>query len=152
MNDSATPALGLPISRASRWLARSVPFVLGLVTFGLVLLTSQTVFPFLSNNHDEGVYLFHARMIESGKLWVEPPAHGDFFNAWFLISDGHKLYPKYVPVFPAVLAAADILFKDMRVALALIGAATVVVFYLVAQEMYRRRVALLSSIFLIFSP
>ncbi len=152
MDESASTTVELPASRTGRWLVRTVPFVLGVIAFGLVLLTSQTIFPYLSNNHDEGVYLFHARMLEQGKLWMEPPAHGEFFNAWFIVNDGHKVYPKYSPVFPALLTAADIMFKDMRVALALIGAGVVVAFYFVGLELYRRPVALLGGIFLMFSP
>ncbi len=142
----------LPASRTGRWLVRTVPLVLGVVTFGLVLLTSQTIFPYLSNNHDEGVYVFHARILEQGKLWLDPPPQSEFFNAWFIVNDGHKVYPKYSPVFPALLAAADILFKDMRMALALIGAGVVVALYFVGLELYRRPVALLGGIFLMFTP
>ncbi|MEK7281222.1 MAG: glycosyltransferase family 39 protein, partial [Chloroflexota bacterium] len=128
------------------------PLSLGIVTLGLVLLTSQTIFPYLSNNHDESAYLFHARMLEQGKLWGETQASSEFFDGWLIVRDRNKIFSRYAPVFPGLLAASDILFKNMRVALALIGAGTVVTLYLVALELYRRPVALLASIFLMFSP
>ncbi|MBI4308663.1 MAG: glycosyltransferase family 39 protein [Chloroflexi bacterium] len=157
MNDSVKTshtslAMARPEARSARWLGRTAPVLLGVLTFALVSLISRAVFPYLSNNHDEGVYIFHARLLEQGKLWAEASPFSESFRAWFIIDDGRKVYSKYAPVFPALLAAADVLFKDMRVVLALIGAGTVVAFYLVAQEMYRRHAALLASIFLVLSP
>ncbi|MDO8531251.1 MAG: glycosyltransferase family 39 protein [Dehalococcoidia bacterium] len=138
-----------------KWAAllwRVTPVVLGLAAFFIVLLVSHTVFPYLSTDHDEGAYIFHAQMLENGKLWIEPGPFSEFFNAWLIVNDGSKIYPIHSPIFPAILAVFNGLFKDMRVALAFIAAAAVIAQYFVVLELYNRPVALVAALFLMLSP
>ncbi|MFC6963074.1 hypothetical protein ACFQL7_05590 [Halocatena marina] len=63
----------------------------------VVYVIGHEVFPYLSVNHDEGVYLQQANLLLQGKLWLTADL-SKVFQPWFFIRDGKRLYPKYTPV------------------------------------------------------
>ncbi len=117
------------------------------------LIGSRVVFPYLSNNHDEAVYLLQANAIEHGHLFPRAARDPEAFLPWLSVQRGHTFVPKYAPVYPGILAAARWLFTSERVALGFIAAGVVVVTYLLATELLDdRRQAALASVFMLLTP
>ncbi|WP_276261407.1 ArnT family glycosyltransferase [Haloglomus litoreum] len=115
-----------------------------------VLLLSHRVFPHLSTNHDEGVYLQQAAMLLDGQLVLRPPVDLTF-RPWFFVKAGPELYPKYTPVTAAVFAVGMAL-GDPRLSLAAVAAALVALTYAVGAEAFDRRTAVLGAALVAASP
>ncbi len=114
---------------------------------------SRFVFPFLSNDHDEAVYLLQANALEHGHLFPRASASPDAFLPWLTVQEGHHFVPKYAPVFPAMLAIGKWVFTSERAALGLIAAGVIVMTYLLATEILDdRRQAALASVFMLVTP
>ena len=134
-------------------LLRAMPLAgIALAAFAAVVLISTYVFPYYSTNNDEAVYRFQARMLAQGKLYLPANSLSEHFNSFYIINDGQRVYPKYVPAFAIPLALSQLVFGDMRFALGLLAAVAVIAIFLVAEEMYRRPVAVLAALFLALSP
>ncbi|WP_049999266.1 DUF7846 domain-containing protein [Halococcus sediminicola] len=123
----------------------------------VVWTLSTTVFPYLSLNHDEGVYLQQAGMLLDGQLFLEPPAP-EAFRPWFFVESERGLYPKYAPVSAAMFAVGRFL-GEYRLALVTIAAANVSLLSLVVAETFRhegrrfaRATGLLAGALLFLSP
>jgi len=117
------------------------------------LVGSRVVFPLLTNDHDEAVYLLQANAIEHGHLWGGGGADPAAFVPWLTAQHGHHFVPKYAPAFPTMLAIGRWVFGTERAALALIAAGVILVTYLVATEILERRDhAALASVFLLLTP
>jgi glucose/arabinose dehydrogenase len=126
---------------------------LGFLAFLWAISTSLLLFPYYSNDHDEPVYVLQAQTLLQGKLFLPADEFSKFFRPFFFINDGERIFSKYPPVYPALLALGQLLFGSMRVTLGLVAAATVIAFYLLAQELYPdRRTALKSAVVLLLSP
>jgi len=123
---------------------------LALVAGAVVLLVSYRVFPYLSTNHDEGVYLQQAAMLLEGQLVIRPPVDVTF-RPWFFVKSGAELYPKYTPVTAAVFAVGMAL-GDPRLSLAAVAAALVALTYAVGAEAFDRRTGLLGAGLVALSP
>jgi hypothetical protein len=123
---------------------------LALAASVVVLLLSYRVFPYLSTNHDEGVYLQQAAMLLEGQLVVRPPVDVAF-RPWFFVKSGAELYPKYTPVTAAVFAVGMVL-GDPRLSLAAVAAVLVALTYAVGAEAFDRRTGLLGAGLVAMSP
>jgi hypothetical protein len=111
------------------------------------------LFPYLSNNHDEAVYLLQANAIEHGHLFPRAGAQPEAFLPWLSAQDGHVFIPKYAPVFPTMLAIGKWVFTTERMSIALIAAGIIVMTYLLASEILDNgRHAVLASVFMLCSP
>ncbi len=148
-----------PLSTAARWVERlgARPRLLVAVAAGLAaawsIVASLAVFPFLSNNHDEGVYLLQADAIGHGHLFPRAPAHAAAFLPWFTARSGHRFVPKYSPVHASVLALGKLLLGSERAAIGLVAAGVIVATYLLGVEVLGdRRHAALASVFVLLSP
>ena len=117
----------------------------------VVALVSSRVFPYHSSNHDEGVYLQHAEMLLSGRLRMRAGELVDAFRPWFFVADGGTMYPKYTPVTGVVFAAGEAVYS-YRAALVVVAAVNVLLVYAVASEAFDRRIGVLASAALLFSP
>ena len=129
--------------------------VIAVATFAFVwaIVGSSLLFPFLTNNHDEAVYLLQANYLLEGKLYFTSNEFRDFFSSWFFVDDGEKVFSKYMPVHAALLAFGQLVFGSMRVTLGCVAAANVILFYLLAKECYQRpRLALLATVLFTLSP
>lgn len=118
------------------------------------IVGSARVFPNLTRNADEVVWLAQAEVLESGALTAPAPSRdARSFEPWFAsIRDGRYVY-RYPPLFPALLAASDIAIGTPRVALGAVSAWAVLSVYLLAAEMLRRRgPALLAAVLVGTSP
>ena len=118
------------------------------------MFVSGSVFPYLSQNSDEGAYLAQASALRSGQLVPLAPDHfADRFLPWFaVLRDGHFVY-KYAPVHAALLAAVPDLLGGPRLALGLIAAAAAVLTVMLARELgVGRRGAWVAGAVFVCSP
>lgn len=115
-----------------------------------VWVVANTVFPYHSLNHDEGVYLQQAAMLLDGKVWLQPPIDG-LFRPWFFIESENGLYSKYAPV-PAAMFAVGELLGGYRLALVGIGGGILLLTAAVVREVFDARAGLLAAIFVGLSP
>ena len=121
------------------------------VTAGvLVFVLSHRVFPYLSTNHDEAVYLQQAELLLQGQLVLRPPV-AEAFEPWFFVESGPELYPKYTPVTAAVFAVGMAL-GDPALSQAVVGAGLVALTYAVGTEAFDRRTALFGAGLVAVSP
>jgi hypothetical protein len=117
------------------------------------VVASVAIFPHLSDNNDEAVYLLQAENLRGGNLFPHAPAPVESFRPWLHAIDGDRLIPKYTPVHAAMLAVGRTLTGSYRGALALLAAGTVLAGYLLAREVLgSRRQAALATGFLVASP
>ena len=95
---------------------------------------SALVFPYLSQNSDEGAYLTQASALRGGNLVPDAPQSlPQLFQPWFsVLRDGHFVF-KYAPVHPASLAVVPQALGGTRTALGLIAAATVLLVVVLAR-------------------
>jgi hypothetical protein len=129
-------------------LAAGLAVLAGIVVFA----TAETLFPYHSSNHDEGVYLQQASMLLAGQLELYAGSLADAFHPWFFIEDGGRLYPKYTPVPAAMYAVSMALFGEPRVTLAVVAAANAALVYRLGSLAFDRRVGLVASVVYAVSP
>ena len=112
------------------------------------------MFPQLSANSDEGIYLLQADALASGNLAPPAPAvEPEAYLPWFAVLRDDSYVLKYTPVHAAALAAADVAFGRPRAALAVLAAANVLLVIALARELgARRRSALLAGAIFLCSP
>jgi hypothetical protein len=147
---------GSGVRAAALWLwnrPRAIVSTCSVVAGVWAVTGSQALFPYLSNNHDEAVYLLQANAIEHGHLFPRAGANPEAFLPWLTAQEGHRFVPKYAPVFPTILAIGHWVFRSERAALALIAAGVIVMTYLLATEILEdRRHAALASVFMLLTP
>ena len=113
---------------------------------------SQRVFPYLSDDHDEGIYLLQAEALLHGHLFPPAPRQADAFLPWLSVLSEGRFVVKYTPVHASIVAVGMAL-GSARWSLGLIAAAVVVLTYLLAREVLEdRRAAVLATVFLTLSP
>jgi hypothetical protein len=123
-----------------------------LISFSIIVLLNQFVFPYYSSNHDEGVYIFQMKMLAQGDIYLKSNNYSDFFNAYFVINDGEKLYGKYTPVHPLILSIFYILFGDVRLAIGFLAALNIILLYFISMEIYDSDTAKIATIICLSSP
>ena len=144
--------LRLPPDRVGRQ-AVAVVAVLALAAGLWALIGSQLVFPYLSDDHDEGLYLLQATALADGHLFPPAPEQADAFRPWLSVISGDRYVLKYSPVHASILALGILLADSARFSLALIAAGIVVLSYCLAREVLgERRLAAIASAFLALSP
>ena len=109
--------------------------MLAVLSFALSLIVADWLFPLLSANNDEAVYLFQARVYRSGHLTLPAAEYRDFFRPWMSSEHDQRLVLVFQPVFPAVLALSDLVFGSMRIALAAIAGGSVILVYALGREL-----------------
>lgn len=114
---------------------------------------SRWLFPLLSRNHDEAVYLYQADALGSGYLFPPAPEPQTAYQPWFGWPVGDHYVLKYTPVHASLIALGMAIFDDERAALGLISAWVVAMTYLLGTEVARsHRTGLLGAFFVIVSP
>ena len=113
----------------------SMVVVLAISSFVLSLVVADQLFPFMSANNDEAVYLFQARIFRTGHLTLPADDYRDFFRPWMSAEHDQQLVLVFQPVFPALLALSDLVFGSMRVALGLIAGGSVLLVYALGREL-----------------
>ncbi|MGH2733236.1 MAG: hypothetical protein ACRDJG_09930 [Actinomycetota bacterium] len=118
---------------------------------------SVLIFPHLSDNNDEAVYLLQADALRQGRLFPQVPPEGgesaEAFRPWFTVQRGDHFVPKYTPGHAGIIALARVVVGSERAALAIIAAGVVVSGYLLAREtLGHRGQAFVAGAFLALSP
>ncbi len=145
----ATSTEPSPARRGGRWIVAGAALGAGV----WALIGSQLVFPHLSDDHDEGLYLLQATALADGDLFPAAPEQADAFRPWLSVLDGDRYVLKYTPVHAAILAVGIRLAGTARFSLALVAAGVVLLSYALAKEVLgERRVAALAAVFLAVSP
>lgn len=116
----------------------------------VVYVIGHEVFPYLSVNHDEGVYLQQANLLLQGKLWLTADL-SKVFQPWFFIQDGKRLYPKYTPV-AAGLFTPGLALGIPRLALSVIAAGNVAFVGLIGREVFDRPTGVLAAGMTLLTP
>jgi hypothetical protein len=132
----ATAVVAIPMLAAALW----------------AIAGSRVVFPHLSVNHDEPVYLLQADALRHGHLTLRATHEPSAFTPWLVGQRGHRFVFKYTPVHAALLAASEVVFGTPRMALGLIAAAAALVTYLLAREFADRRHALIATWAFVLCP
>jgi dolichyl-phosphate-mannose-protein mannosyltransferase len=152
VNPEQPPAEARP---ARRWRA-ALPWPVLAAAGGAGLVAAavaRLVFPALSINNDEAVYLLQADALAHGSLFPRAPEPLSAFTPWFTVAhEGHYL-PKYTPFFPALLALSKVLTGGTAAALVLVAASIPIVAYLLAREVAaERRTAVAAALLVAGSP
>ncbi|HWC12027.1 MAG TPA: glycosyltransferase family 39 protein [Acidimicrobiales bacterium] len=144
------------VGAVAGWLGRratAVVVVLALAAGVWAVAGSQLIFPYLSDDHDEGLYLYQADALAHGHLFPPAPRHPDAFLPWLSVLSEGRFILKYTPVHASFLAAAMELTGTPRAALGFVAAGLVLLTYALAREVLGdRRPALVASLFLALSP
>ena len=99
--------------------------LLAIVAGCWAVVASLWLFPVLSANSDEGIYLLQAESIAAGDLHPPQldPEVSESFRPWFGVERNDHYLLKYTPVYAATLALSIWLFGTPLVALGLTAAA-----------------------------
>ena len=96
--------------------------IVGIIGFAQGWVTTTLLAPLWSSNADEGVYLDQATLLGGGHVNVRVPIElGEFVRPWFAAWTDRGLVYKYPPVWPTVIAAAQLL-GDWKLAAGVAGA------------------------------
>ena len=79
------------------------------VAFGLSLVVQQLVYPSLSWNRDEPVYLWHVEVLRAGQLAAPDGGHPDLFQPWLSAARDGELFSQYTLGWPLVLVLGSLL-------------------------------------------
>ncbi len=120
------------------------PLLLFLVALASAALVSTVVFERLPHVEDEVSYLFQAKVFAQGKLYAATPSHPDAFHVPFIIDYEGRRFTKYPPG-QALILSAGVLLGCPWLVNPFFGALSIVVIYLLGQELYGRSTALLAA-------
>lgn len=125
--------------------------IIAMISFLTVMAINHFIFPYYSNNHDEGVYIFQAKMLAEGKIYLNSDEYSDFFNTWFFINDDNKLYSRYTPVHSLIICVF-ILLGNMGLTIGVMAGLNIIFLYFIAKEIYDKDTAKIVSIICLSSP
>ncbi len=120
------------------------PTLFFLVALVSVALISSLVFERLPHVEDEVAYLFQAKIFAQGKLYAVTPPHPEAFHVPFIIDHEGRRFAKYPPGHALLLSLGVLLGRPWLVN-PFFGALSIVVIYLLGQELYGPSTALLAA-------
>ena len=127
--------------------------VLALLAGAVAVWAHQHVFPAMSWNRDEPVYLWNVEVLRHGQLTATDGGHPELFLPWLSAAQDGTMFTQYTPGWPAVLLVARLLTGTAASALPVGAALAVVGTYALGFELtQRRRVAVLAGALLVASP
>ncbi len=132
--------------------ATAATLLVALLAAALVLLVGREVFAHLSANHDEGVYLQQAALLADGRLALEAGDLADAVRPWFFVEDGGRLYGKYQPGVPLLLAVGLATVGSVGPVLALVAAGLVLTTAGLAREAFDRWTGVAAAALLVTAP
>lgn len=150
------PAIGsdamprLPsVERRQHWPA----VVLALIAGAIALWARWRIFPNLSWNRDEAVYLWHVDILRAGQLTSTDGGHPELFLPWLSASQDGVLFSQYTLGWPLVLLTADLLTGSADAALGFGAALAVLGTYAFAWELTRNRaICIGAAVVMVASP
>ncbi len=135
------------------WVWIGLVALMALAALVASLVLSGWLFPTFSANNDEPGYAYQARLLLDGRLTLPADVYEPFFRPWISGRIGDRLVPVFPPVWPAVLAASELLSGSMRPAAALTAAVAIVLVVLFAREVTGDRwLAVLAGALVLASP
>jgi 4-amino-4-deoxy-L-arabinose transferase-like glycosyltransferase len=127
--------------------------VLGLVAVAISLVTRHLLFPALSWNRDEPVYLWQMETLRAGRFTTPDGGFPEFFHPWLSAARDGALFSHFTLGWPLALLAGDVLFGTPDAALALGALLTVLGTYALARELTRDHgLSLLAAVVMTASP
>ncbi|MBI2864903.1 MAG: glycosyltransferase family 39 protein, partial [Chloroflexi bacterium] len=142
-NDSASQVAIATRSRHSITIAVALAAILVAAFWGGSHL-SQSVFYGLPHVEDEHAFLFQAKVLATGRLFVQSPPMPPFFPTQFVVDRDGKRFGKYPPGYPLVLSLG-VLAGQPRLVNPLLGALGLFVVFLIGRELYGNRLGLLAA-------
>jgi hypothetical protein len=138
------------VARALRH--RWTPAVLALAAFGISLWVQQAIYPHLSWNRDEPVYLWHVEVLRNGQLTTPDGGRPTLFLPWLSAAREGELFSQYTLGWPLVLLAGALL-GSTDLAIAAGTSLTVVGSWALAHELLEDRLlASVTAILMLASP
>ncbi len=138
-------------STAPRPWDRALPWCAALWVLGVGSVIAVFVFERLPHVDEDIIYLFQAKTLAAGRLWLPQPVETDAFAMTHLIADGERWYGKFFPGWPAVLAIG-VLGGAPWLVNPVLGALSVLCAHSLAQRIYGRRTANVATLLLVVSP
>src|SRR5262245_7284711 len=132
--------------------ARNLAFPAGLAVAAgaIALLAKANLFPLLSGDADESVYIHQGRMLAEGHTKLAASTHALFFHPWLFGEHAGSLFSQYQPGWPAVIGSAHVLGSE-RAALVVAAAGAALAVWWLAREV-EPRAAPYAAILFIVSP
>lgn len=116
----------------------------------LIAFTSIFTLNGFAFSGDEYSYLFQAKILATGSLYAQPPPFQQAFQLHHVINDA-KWHGRYTIGWPAILAISEI-FKAAWLLKAMLGGATIMAVFTLANKLHGRRAAIFASAVLAASP
>jgi len=139
----------LPPSWRAHWPALLVALLGAAVALG----TKVLLFPDLSWNRDEPVYLWQMEVLRDGRLAAPDGGFPRLFLPWLSAARDGELFGQYTPGWPVVLLVARIATGNAAAALPAAAALCATGTYALAFELLRRRdVAVVAGVLMVASP
>src|SRR5262245_33523426 len=82
------------------------------VAGAIALLAKARLFPLMSGDADESVYIYQGRMLADGHATLAADVHATFFYPWLFGERGDTLFSQYQPGWPAVIAFGHLLGNE----------------------------------------
>jgi hypothetical protein len=144
----AGPSATAPPLR-SHWPAAVLAVLAGLVA----VWAHHYLFPALSWNRDEPVYLWNVEVLRHGQLTATDGGRPELFLPWLSATRDGTMFTQYTPGWPLVLLVARLVTGTSASALPVGAALAVVGTYSLAFELsQRRRLAVIAGALLLASP
>jgi len=136
------------------WRAHWPALVLAVVAAAVALAAKAVLFPHLSWNRDEPVYLWQMEVLRAGRLAAPDGGHPDLFLPWLSAARDGELFGQYTLGWPLVLLAARQALGTATAALPLAAALCAAGTYALAYELlgHRRRTAAVAGALMVASP
>jgi hypothetical protein len=131
----------------------AVAFLLAAVAAAVAWAAHRWMYPALSWNRDEPVYLWQVDVLRAGQLTATDGGHPDLFHPWLSAHRDGSFFTQYTLGWPVVLLAARLVTGSAAAALPLGAALAVLGTYAIGWELTRRRtVAAVAGALLVASP
>ena len=135
------------------WRAHWPVLVVVLLAAAVALWSKAVLFPHLSWNRDEPVYLWQMEVLRDGRLAAPDGGFPRLFLPWLSAARDGELFGQYTPGWPIVLLLARVLTGTATSALALAGGLCVGGTYALAYALTRRRdTAVVAAVLMLASP
>lgn len=135
------------------WRAHWPALVVALVGGAVALWAKAVLFPEMSWNRDEPVYLWQMEVLRDGRLAAPDRGFPSLFLPWLSAARDGELFGQYTPGWPVALLVARMLTGTATAALPAAAALCVAGTYSLAFELLRRRdVAVVAAVLMVASP
>jgi hypothetical protein len=124
--------------------------IIGVVAGAIALVAKAVLFPLMSGDADEPVYVYQARMLAQGHATLPARLHAEFFSPWLFGRRGDRLFSQYQPGWPAVIAVAHVLGNE-QIALVIAAASAAIATWFLAREIDARAAVFAVALF-VLSP